>query len=174
LNKKSALEIQQSGLWTSNMFLEYIHCQLNVSSKGLAEAMSTDIPFMNMAKSIEFMVDCRVGEHILGRFQIQQLQFLSLYFSPTISSKGIHPPCQQPTESLVDMSHWFGWAALGWHQAFTSEPSISHFVFSTTSSKMGPLHAPCATTSSHALWGKLAIQLQGTSQMGSGAGGNSW
>jgi len=50
LNKKSALEIQQAGRWTSNTFLEYIHSQLDVSSKGLAQAMSNDIPFMNMAK----------------------------------------------------------------------------------------------------------------------------
>jgi len=49
LTKKSALEIQRAGQWTSNIFLEYIHCQLDVSSKGLAEAMSTDILFMNMA-----------------------------------------------------------------------------------------------------------------------------
>jgi len=50
LNKKSALEIQRAGRWTSNTFMEYIHCQLDVSSKGLSQAMSNDIPFMNMAR----------------------------------------------------------------------------------------------------------------------------
>ena len=50
LNKKTALEIQRAGRWTSNTFLEYIHSQLDVSSMGLAEAMATDIPFMNMAQ----------------------------------------------------------------------------------------------------------------------------
>ncbi len=50
LNKKSALEIQRAGRWTSNTFLEYIHSQLDVSSQGLAQAMANDIPFMNMAR----------------------------------------------------------------------------------------------------------------------------
>ncbi len=50
LNKKTALEIQRAGRWTSNTFLEYIHSQLDVSSRGLAQAMAKDIPFMNMAR----------------------------------------------------------------------------------------------------------------------------
>jgi len=50
LNKKSALEIQQAGRWTSNTFLEYIHLQLDVSSQGLVQAMANGIPFVNMAQ----------------------------------------------------------------------------------------------------------------------------
>jgi len=50
LTKHSPMEIQRAGRWTSNTFMEYIHSQLDVSSKGLAQAMSTIIPFMNMAR----------------------------------------------------------------------------------------------------------------------------
>jgi len=50
LTKHSPMEIQHAGRWTSNTFLEYIHSQLDVSSKGLAQAMSTKVPFMNMAR----------------------------------------------------------------------------------------------------------------------------
>jgi len=49
LNHRSTLEIQRAGRWTSDTFLEYIHCQLDASSRGLAQAMSKPIQFMNMA-----------------------------------------------------------------------------------------------------------------------------
>jgi len=49
LNQRSTLEIQRAGHWTSDTFLEYIHCQLDASSRGLAQAMSKPIHFMNMA-----------------------------------------------------------------------------------------------------------------------------
>ncbi len=49
MNKRDALTIQRAGRWTSNTFLEYIHSQLDVSSKGLAQSMSKATPFLNMA-----------------------------------------------------------------------------------------------------------------------------
>jgi len=50
LNKHTAIEIQRAGRWTSDTFLEYIHCQIDASTRGLAQSMSKSIPFMNMAR----------------------------------------------------------------------------------------------------------------------------
>jgi len=41
INKKDALTIQRAGRWTSTMFMDYIHGQLDVTTHGLAQAMST-------------------------------------------------------------------------------------------------------------------------------------
>jgi len=49
INRRSALEIQRAGRWTSTTFLEYIHSQLAITSQGLAQAMSTETSFLNMA-----------------------------------------------------------------------------------------------------------------------------
>jgi len=49
INQCSALEIQRAGRWTSTTFLEYIHSQLAITSQGLAQAMSTETSFLNMA-----------------------------------------------------------------------------------------------------------------------------
>jgi len=53
LNKKTALEIQRAGRWTSNIFLEYIHSPLDVSSRGLAQAMANVIPFLRYGTIIK-------------------------------------------------------------------------------------------------------------------------
>lgn len=50
ITKHSAIEIQRAGRWTSTTFMEYIHGQLDVVSKGLAQAMSQSVPFINMAR----------------------------------------------------------------------------------------------------------------------------
>jgi len=50
ITKHSAMEIQRAGRWTSTTFMEYIHGQLDVVSKGLTQAMSQSVPFINMAR----------------------------------------------------------------------------------------------------------------------------
>jgi len=50
INKKDALTIQRAGRWTSTTFMDYIHGQLDVTTRGLAQAMSTRTPYYNMAR----------------------------------------------------------------------------------------------------------------------------
>jgi len=50
ITKHSVIEIQWAGCWTSTTFMEYIHGQLDVVSKGLAQAMLQSVPFINMAR----------------------------------------------------------------------------------------------------------------------------
>jgi len=49
ITKHSTMEIQHAGHCTNTTFLEYIHSQLDIVSKGLAQAMSQLVPFINMA-----------------------------------------------------------------------------------------------------------------------------
>jgi len=49
INKKDAMTIQCTGRWTSTTFMDYIHGQLDVTTRGLAQAMSTQTPYYNMA-----------------------------------------------------------------------------------------------------------------------------
>jgi len=48
INKKDAMTIQRASRWTST-FMDYIHSQLDVITHGLAQAMSTQTPYYNMA-----------------------------------------------------------------------------------------------------------------------------
>jgi len=41
--------IMKIGRWTSTTFMTYIHEQVDTVSKGAAEKMSIDIPFVNLA-----------------------------------------------------------------------------------------------------------------------------
>jgi len=50
ITKHSTIEIQRAGRWTSTTFMEYIHGQLDVVSKGLSQKMSRSTPFVNMAR----------------------------------------------------------------------------------------------------------------------------
>jgi len=50
ITKHSVIEIQWAGRWTSMTVMEYIHGQLDVVSKGLTQAMSQSVPFINMAR----------------------------------------------------------------------------------------------------------------------------
>jgi len=50
ITKHSTIEIQRAGRWTSTTFMEYIHGQLDIVSKGLSQKMSRSIPFVNMAR----------------------------------------------------------------------------------------------------------------------------
>jgi len=50
INRQDAIEIQYDGHWTSNTFMTYIHNQLDVVSKGLSQAMSAAMPYLNIAK----------------------------------------------------------------------------------------------------------------------------
>ncbi len=49
INKKDAMTIQRAGRWTSTTFLDYIHGQLDVTTCGHVQAMSTQTPYYNMA-----------------------------------------------------------------------------------------------------------------------------
>jgi len=50
INKKDAMTIQRAGRWTSSTFMDYIHGQLDVTTRGLAQAMSTQTSYYNMAR----------------------------------------------------------------------------------------------------------------------------
>jgi len=50
ISNHSVMEIQRAGRWTSNAFMDYIHGQLDVVSRGLSQSMATPTPFMNMAR----------------------------------------------------------------------------------------------------------------------------
>jgi len=50
INKKDALAIQCAGRWTSTTFMDYIHGQLDVTTHGLAQKMSMQTPYHNMAQ----------------------------------------------------------------------------------------------------------------------------
>ena len=41
--------IQRAGRWTSDTFMEYIHGQLDVTTRGLSDSMATSTPFLNMS-----------------------------------------------------------------------------------------------------------------------------
>jgi len=48
ITKHSTIEIQCAGYCTNTTFMEFIHGQLDIVSKGLAQAMSQLVPFINM------------------------------------------------------------------------------------------------------------------------------
>ena len=48
INDKDAMTIQRAGRWTSNTFMEYIHGNLDVTSRGLSQTMAKITPFVNM------------------------------------------------------------------------------------------------------------------------------
>jgi len=50
ITKHDAVAIQKAGRWTSTTFLDYTHNQIDVVTQGVAQAMSTAIPFINMIK----------------------------------------------------------------------------------------------------------------------------
>jgi len=50
ITKHSTIEIQRAGRWTSTTFMEYIHGQLDIVSKGLSQKMSWSILFVNMTR----------------------------------------------------------------------------------------------------------------------------
>jgi len=45
------MTIMKLGCWTSTAFMSYIHEQVNVISKGVAQKMANDLPFTNLAMS---------------------------------------------------------------------------------------------------------------------------
>ena len=49
LHGRSDTAIQKMGRWSSTTFLEYIHTQIGHISAGLSAAMSTPLPFTNIA-----------------------------------------------------------------------------------------------------------------------------
>jgi len=49
INKHDVLTIQRAGRWTGSTFMEYIHGQLDVTTRGLAQSMSTQTRYTNMA-----------------------------------------------------------------------------------------------------------------------------
>ena len=49
INHHDILTIQQAGCWTGSTFMEYIHGQLNIMTRGLVQSMSQQAPYMNMA-----------------------------------------------------------------------------------------------------------------------------
>jgi len=49
LNDITTVQIQHAGQWTSTTFLDYIHSQLDATTAGMAQAMASPIPFLNMA-----------------------------------------------------------------------------------------------------------------------------
>jgi len=50
IKKTDALTIQCAGRWMSTTFMDYIHGQLDVTTLGLTQAMSTQTPYYNMAQ----------------------------------------------------------------------------------------------------------------------------
>jgi len=48
LSKHDTIAIQKAGRWTSTTFLDYIHNQIDVVTRGLAQSMSAALPFINM------------------------------------------------------------------------------------------------------------------------------
>jgi len=50
LSKRDTIAIQKAGRWTSTTFLDYIHNQIDVVTRGLSQSMSTAIPFINMTR----------------------------------------------------------------------------------------------------------------------------
>jgi len=49
ITKHSTMEIQCAGQWTSTTFMEYVHGQLDIVSKGLTQAMSQAVTFINIS-----------------------------------------------------------------------------------------------------------------------------
>jgi len=49
INRHDILTIQRAGCWTGSTFMEYIHGQLDITTRGLAQSMSQQTPYMNMA-----------------------------------------------------------------------------------------------------------------------------
>jgi len=49
INSHDTLTIQRAGRWTGSTFMDYIHGQLDITTWGLAQSMSQQTPYMNMA-----------------------------------------------------------------------------------------------------------------------------
>jgi len=50
VTKHDTIAIQKAGQWTSSTFLDYIHNQIDVVTRGLSQAMSNAIPFINTTR----------------------------------------------------------------------------------------------------------------------------
>jgi len=50
LTKHDTMAIQKAGRWTSTTFLTYIHNQIDVVTRGLAQSMSVATPFINVTQ----------------------------------------------------------------------------------------------------------------------------
>jgi len=48
LTKHDTIAIQKAGCWTSSTFLNYIHNQIDVVTRRLAQSMSMATPFINV------------------------------------------------------------------------------------------------------------------------------